>query len=540
LKGFGDVMSISERITGTIEDWRVRWNEALKAFLVSVLSFGFEVFFDVLGKSFAPKLSPFIKTLEDTGKVPVELQPLLDEMKGPTGEVAAMLSQSAGGSLIGGAFGKIVDTVLLPIAYVLNAKTQNVILTEGQYIILWLRKFITDTEFKDFMEALGHSSVEIDQIKELATVRLNPETIARLWLRDKETWGHLWQDLSDSGVSEERIEAFKEVSYLMPTYQDVVNFMAHEVFEEDAVAKYGLDNEFENLDLSWFERVGVKPELAKQLWRNHWQHPAFREITELLHRGEVTEEDVYDWYRLVEIPPYWRDKLTSISWDLPNRIELRMMARYGLVDKAFLLEQLKQVGLKEEFRDVAADMMLAMGIRTDLSTRFSKGWIDAATVESELVASGLSLDVRTRMFQWIVKNLGTDRVEKERDLTKSEIYKAIKKGKMEPPQGVELIQRMGYDSEEATLLVEINVGALEGSPETYQEFKKWVELYRQSQRLDAKIPSEELIQAEKDVLEAELVLRQVKAKERADITVWDAKGAVDEAKIRFHQLLKAT
>jgi len=540
LKGFGDVMSISERITGTIEDWRVRWNEVLKAFLVSVLSFGFEVFFDVLGKSFAPKLSPFIKTLEDTGKVPVELQPLLDEMKSPTGEVAAMLSQSAGGSLIGGAFGKIVDTVLLPIAYVLNAKTQNVILTEGQYIVLWLRKFITDTEFKDFMEALGHSSVEIDQIKELATVRLNPETIARLWLRDKETWGHLWQDLADSGVSPERIEAFKEVAYTMPTPQEAILWMAREAFEPEMIAKYGLMDEYEKLDQTLFDQIGIKPEHRPLHWIAHWQHPSLEKIFDLLHRGQITEQDVYEYYRLVEVPPLWRDKLTSISWDLPNRIELRMMARYGLVDKAFLLEQLKQVGLKEEFRDVAADMMLAMGIRTDLSTRFSKGWIDAATVESELVASGLSEDVRTRLFQWIVKNVGTDRVEKERDLTKSEIYKAIKKGKMELSQGVELLQRMGYDSEEATLLVEINVGALTGSPETYQEMRKWVELYRQSQRLDAKVPSEELIQAEKDVLEAELVLRQVKAKEREDITEAEAKGAIDEAKIRFHQLLKAT
>ena len=247
---------------------------------------------------------------------------------------------------------------------------------------------------------------------------------------------------------------------------------------------------------------------------------------------------MYEWYRLVEIPPHWRDKLTSIAWDLPNRIELRMMARYGLVDKAFLVEQLKMVGLREDFRDVAADMMLAMGIRTDLSTRFSKGWLDADGVKAELAASGLSEDVASRMFQWIVKNTGGDRVEAERNLTKSEIYKAIKKGKLVPLQGVELIRDMGYSDDEARLLVEINVGALEGSPETYLELKKVTQLYRKSQGLDYVTISEERIAAEKELLELQAELTEAKEQGLSSAKISELERAVEDAKIAYHQLPK--
>ncbi len=516
MKGFGENMAISDRVQGSIENWSKLWGDRLKTFLTAPIALGIEILLDVIGKAAAPKLLPFLELMEATGKVPPEFQELFNEMKVPTGEVSALFAQSAGGSLIGGAFGKIVDALLLPMAYAVNEKTQNVILTEGQYIMLWLRKFITPDEFNKAMKQLGHNEADIEQLKEVATIRLNPEAIARLWLRDKETFNYLWKDLADSGVTEDRIEALKELAYAMPTPQDLITWMAKEAFEPDAIEKYGLDAEFERLDLSWFDKVGVKEEVIPLYWRAHWQHPAFREITELLHRGEINEDDVYDWYRLVEIPPYWRDKLTSISWDLPNRIELRMMARYGLVDKDFLLEQLKKVGLKEDYRDVAADMMLAMGIRTDLSTRYSKGWLDADGVKAELEASGLSPIVQERMFKWIVKNTGGDRVEKERDLTKTEIYKAIKKGAMLSSQGVELIQDMGYSREEAELLIEINVGVLEGSPETYMALKRITQLYRRSQGLPAQVPSEELIQAEKDVLELD----------------------TEEAKIRFHRLLK--
>ncbi|GAI77407.1 unnamed protein product, partial [marine sediment metagenome] len=221
--------------------------------------------------------------------------------------------------------------------------------------------------------------------------------------------------------------------------------------------KYGLDAEFENLDLTWFEKVGVRPELVKRYWRAHWQHPAFKEMTQLLHRGEITNDDLYEWYRLVEIPPHWRDKLTSISWDLPNRIELRMMARYGLVDKAFLVEQLGMVGLREDFREVAADMMLAMGIRTDLSTRYSKGWINAGGVQSELAVSGLSPEVADRMYQWIVKNVSEERVSGERDLTITDIIKGVKKGIITRQEGHTLLMELGFDDAEATFKLDINV-----------------------------------------------------------------------------------
>jgi len=450
-------MSISKRIHDTIEEWQEEWRERLRGWLANVLGLGIETFADVVGKAAAPKLSPLIASLEATGKVPPELQPLLDEIKKPTGEIGAFFAQSAGGALVGGAVGKILDGILLPLAYAVNSVTNNVILNEQQYMTLWLRGVIDDKELTAKLKWIGLSDAEIPQLKELSQVRLNPEAVARLWVRDKAAYNHLWQDLKDSGVSDDRIQAFKELAYLMPTYQDVVNFMAHEVFEEDAVTKYGLDNEFDKLDLTWFDRVGVRPELAKQLWRNHWQHPAFREITEMLHRGEITDADVYDWYRLVEIPPHWRDKLTAISWDLPNRIELRMMARFGLVDKAFLVEQLKNVGLREDFRDIAADMMLVMGIRTDLSTRYSKGWLDAEGVKSEIAAAGLGKDIGERLYQWIVKNVSNERVVKERDLTLTDIYKGIKKGTLTRPQGRELIKAMGYDDFEVEVKLSNNV-----------------------------------------------------------------------------------
>ncbi|KKL99594.1 hypothetical protein LCGC14_1812870 [marine sediment metagenome] len=531
-------MGISDRITGTIENWSTAWADRLKKWLATVLGFGVNVVMESVEKSFRPFLKPFIDRINATGKVPPELQGILNEISDPTSQVGALFGNAAGNALVGGAVGKLLDSVLLPIAYALNSVTKNVELGVSQQVSLWLRKLWSEDTLKERLSWQGLDEEAVKHLQELSQVRLSPDSVMRLWIRDKNKYEKLWTDLADSGISAERIEYFKELAWAVPTPGEVINFAAKEAFEDDMAEIYGLDEEFDAIDQSWMDKAGVKEEARPLYWRAHWQHPSLQKVFDLLHRGQITEEEMYRYYRLVEVPPYWRDKLTEISWDLPNRIELRMMARYGLVDKAFLVEQLGKVGLHEDFRDIAADMMLAMGIRTDLSTRYRNGWIDRATVASDLAASGLSEAVQTRMFEWIVKNVSEDRVAKEKDLTKTEIYKAIKKGAMLPSDGVELLQDMGYDREEAELLIEINVGVLAGSPENYQELKKITQMYRRAIGLDSNIPSEDLIQAERDVKEAEKALKTAEEMEDKPTDMAELKAAVDDTRIRYHQLLR--
>ncbi|GAH50694.1 unnamed protein product, partial [marine sediment metagenome] len=271
----------------------------LRKFFVGIVSWGLELLLDIVGKAAAPKLKPFIDLLEATGKVPPELQPILEEIKNPSGEVSALFAQSAGSALVGGAIGKVIDGILLPLAYAVNSGTQNVILTEGQYTMLWLRKFITDEKYNQMMHWLGHDDTDIANLKEAATVRLTPEAIARLWLRDKPTYEYLWKDLADSGLTPDRIKAMKELAYAMPTPNDIITFMAKEALEEDMVDKYGLDAEDKLLASKWWDKAGVHKDARRLYWRSHWVHPAFREMTDMLHRGEITDADLYEWYRLV-------------------------------------------------------------------------------------------------------------------------------------------------------------------------------------------------------------------------------------------------
>jgi len=171
---------ISENIGNTIENWSQRWGNRLKDWVANVLSFGFDVFFKVLGKSFAPKLKPIIDELERSTDLPDYLKPILKEIAEPTGEVGAILAQSAGGAIVGGAIGSVIDALFLRFAYDVNSFFHPRIANEGQLLAYWLRNPNWTDELDKNLRKLGADDSTIAILKELSHVRLDPATVGRL------------------------------------------------------------------------------------------------------------------------------------------------------------------------------------------------------------------------------------------------------------------------------------------------------------------------------------------------------------------------
>jgi len=530
-------MKISERITGTIENWRKLWADTLKSWLEAILSFGLELFFDVIGKAAAPKLKPLIDSLEATGKIPPELKPILDEIKSPTGQIGAIFSQSASSALIGGAIGKIIDAILLPLAYATNSVTRNVELADAQMIGLWLRGKWNDAELDKKLSWLGVPSDNVANLKELAQVRLDPMSVITAWRRDKAKYEPLFNDLRHQGWTEDRIEAIKFVTQFFPSPQDLINWEAKEVFEPDAIAKYGLADEFELLDLSLFEKAGVSEEQARNYWMAHWQHASFLQVIEMLHRGQLKEEDVWDWFRLVEIPPYWRQKLINVSWNVPTRVDVRRFWDMGTIDEARLREIYAWLGYHGKDLDDYVLWTKVYVAFPDLIARFKNGWITEEEVRGTLITLGMPPSRVETMWQAKFKPEAPARVTEELSLTKAEIVKGVKNGVISWEQGKELLQEIGKSEFEAEYILTINVGASTGSPDTYPEFKLWTQQYRKAMGLSSIEVPNEIIEASKEVARAKEALQQVEAKERIDISEAKAQTELTNAEYRYRQLL---
>ena len=348
--------------------------------------------------------------------------------------------------------------------------------------------------------------------KVLHSGRLDTGTVITAWRRDKAKYEQYFSDLEDQGFSLERIEALKFATLFYPAPADLIRWQAREVFEPEMIERYGLDDEFGAIEKEPFYKAGMTDEQILNFWRAHWEHASWMQVVEMLHRGLMTEEQVWDWFRVVEIPPFWRQKLIDTAYSWPTRVDVRRWWDMRTIDETELRRLYSGMG----YHGVNLDnYILWTKVYTDfpsLMARWTKGWITEDDVRRELVALGMPAERVETMIQEKIKPEEAARVEEGKTLTKTEIYKGVKQGFITRAEGTELIMDLGYNRAEAEYLMDINVAALEGSPETFAEFKDLTTKYKMATGMEVKPMPEEIKKAAAEVVK---LTGEVEALERS-------------------------
>ena len=550
---------ISDRITGTIEDWRVRWGKALQDFLASVITFGIEILLNVIGKVASIKLKPFIELMEQSGEVPEELLPVLQELKEPKGQVAAMFAQTAGGSILGGAIGKMIDAMFNPLGYWMYRLRPNLMPDLTQTMALWLRGHIKEEDLPLFLASQGFSEKLVPFFKDLYNIRLDPVTITSIWLRDKAKYEKLWQDLEHQGWTPNRIEVIKELAKIIPPLADMVRFADFSAFDPEVIARWRQFYDAPNWIADPFALIGITNEAprdwANKYWFSHWRQPGRFELGEMYRRallgkpligaeeiGETggegeAEATIKLAYRTMGYSSFWQDALLQLVREVPTRVDVRRWWDMRTIDETELRSIYQRRGYFGKDLENYVLWTKVYVAFPDLVARFKNGWIAEADAKSELLALGMPPERVEEMWQTKFKAVQHEGISETKKLNESVIIKAYKDDKITRSECINLLIRdRNYSPEDAAFVVDVKVSAL-GSPETYLEFLEIIEKHRKAHGLDANIPSPDLIEADKAVKQAENTLRQVETKERDDITLAEAKRALEDAKIAYHQLL---
>ena len=387
-----------------------------------------------------------------------------------------------------------------------------------------------------YQAGLGQIDIQTAQ-RYYTPTRLTPELIAQLYRRDfnpqaigaegttQKPYGERWiEDLRDLGWSEERIAGFRELTNYLPSPQDLVLWQAKEVFEDDAIRKYGLADEFEKLRLDLFAKAGVTEEQAKNFWIAHWQHPSFQQVVELIRRRHMTLspdlsdgdlkalgfedadisqiKEAYEWFRLVEIPPFWRHKLAMLVKETPTRVDIRRFFDLGVINEEELRDMYRRHGYYGSDLDTYVLWTKVYCWLPDLVAQYSKGWIPPEQITKTLVSWGMSEERANEVFKTKVQApVGQERIVKEKDLTKAEIYRGIKQGVIDTSFGTELLEQMGYDPQEAAYLIYTNTEGT-SSPETPLEFQAFVNKFKKATGKEVVEIPESLLSAEKQYIQA--------------------------------------
>ncbi|MCK5504540.1 MAG: hypothetical protein KAJ10_05230 [Thermodesulfovibrionia bacterium] len=216
---------------------------------------------------------------------------------------------------------------------------------------------------------------------------------------------------------------------------------------------------------------GFSDEIGDDFWASHWVLPGVGQLNEMLHRRVIDDQTHDDFIRYNDFDPVVRPWLKAISYNPYTRVDARRMYDLSILNEQELHDNYLDLGYDETHAENMTTWTKVFIISGDLKDQYTKGWITKAEVLSRLIAAGMKQDRAEELTRNIVKATGESRIATERDLTKTEIIKGVKKGIISSQDAIDILMDMGYSQEEAEYIVLINVEAAAGSPEVWSEFQ---------------------------------------------------------------------
>lgn len=193
----------------------------------------------------------------------------------------------------------------------------------------------------------------------LAAYRVYPEETVRLaFLRGVLNEDEMFMRMRELGYTDTRIKEIIQTWDVIPGPADLFHLVAKEAFEPDMIAKMGLDDEFPVEQVEWLKKQGVSEEWARKYWYAHWEQPSIEMGFEMLHRGIIDYDTLDMLFRTVEIPPFWREKLTKIAFNPFTRVDARRMHDLGVLKDHELVKVYMDQGYDEWHAERMADFTI--------------------------------------------------------------------------------------------------------------------------------------------------------------------------------------
>ena len=212
--------------------------------------------------------------------------------------------------------------------------------------------------------------------------------------------------LQELRFTPERIKEIMASWKNIPSMQDMILMLAHEAFEPNMIAMYGLDEAYPQEFTDFASRWGFAEEWAKRYWISHWVHPGLQTVLEMYHRDQLTEEQMWNYFSLVEIPPFWRQRIMNISYNVITRVDARRMWELGVITD------------EKQLHTIYRHM-------------------------------GYSPEDATLMVQWTK----TYAESTDKELTRTDIIHGYTDGDLSADEAVMLLKRAGYAEDTASYLV---------------------------------------------------------------------------------------
>lgn len=227
--------------------------------------------------------------------------------------------------------------------------------------------------------------------------------------------------MKELGYTEDRIAELKEAYPVIPGAGDLFHLVAKEAFEPDMIKHYGYDEEFPEEQVRWLKMQGISDYWAHKYWYAHWEVPSIGQGFEMYQRGVIDFPELWDLFRTIEIPPFWREKLTDIAFVPFTRVDVRRMHKIGVITDDELIRAYQDVGYSPEKALTMAKftMQYNLGAEKDLTrTQILDGYKDDLIDSNEAQMLLLDMGYDEREVEYLLASADFD---KQKELEKLQL-----------------------------------------------------------------------------------------------------------------------
>jgi len=336
---------------------------------------------------------------------------------------------------LGGA-GFMIPPMRYAIEYTFSSLYPNRIPDPSDLILQRHRGLLNEDEYRLYMQWHGFPKEHADNIFETSKQLLSARDLIVLKWRGEISDDVFVESMAKLGIEEDTARQIETVARFYPGPSDFIRFAVREVFDTAAIDKYQMDAEFPEKILPKAAGAGIDEEKLRWYWRAHWELPGVTQVLQMVNMLQpavldtvlpdgskygdkyrdfdinpddirTTYKDLSEYLKMVDISPYWRDRLKALTFPPITRVDLRRLYALGIIEE-------------EELR-------------------------------ARLLELGYSLRDAERMIQFYK----TYRMSDERDLTLTQIKTAYNYREINFDTAAAYLQDMGYDRDEAELILAI-------------------------------------------------------------------------------------
>jgi SOS response regulatory protein OraA/RecX len=263
-----------------------------------------------------------------------------------------------------------------------------------------------DKRIWDVLRRNGIKDSDIELMFASTYQRIPEQTVRDIYFRHAKGEDWAAHRLGELGYTPERIAEIMSSWPVLPTLSDIIYMMGREAFEPDMIRRFGLDQAQPAQLAEYAQKLGMSSEWATRYWVAHWEHPGLQAVLGMYHRDIISWDDVYEYMSVVEIPPYWREKIRAAAYNVITRVDARRMYGTGTIDQEQLFNIYRHMGYSPE------DALRLV----DFTVKYESG--------------------------------------ADKDFTREDIIRAYKYGDISPAEALAYLQRIGYLEDTALFYLE--------------------------------------------------------------------------------------